>query len=82
MGDFMKVLLGIAPVLLIVTPVIGQTEAQTNDTPHHSYGWIGLFGLAGLAGLRRAKSLSMSAWRLLVSTSSPSKSEYPRELER
>jgi MYXO-CTERM domain-containing protein len=52
----MKILLGIALVLFTVTPAFAQTDAQTNDTPHHSYGWIGLFGLAGLAGLRRAKS--------------------------
>lgn len=52
----MKTVLGIALVLFTVNPAFAQTNAQTNDTPHHSYGWIGIFGLAGLAGLRRSRS--------------------------
>ena len=27
------------------------TANQTDNSPHHDYGWIGLLGLAGLAGL-------------------------------
>ena len=27
------------------------TANQTDNTPRHDYGWVGLLGLAGLAGL-------------------------------
>jgi MYXO-CTERM domain-containing protein len=63
-----RTILGLIVAVTVAAPVLAQsttpdasnpsantTTQRTDDSPHHSYGWMGLLGLAGLAGLMKKR---------------------------